>query len=151
MQTVFLKIVGIQTPYSLFSYAAVSYWGTQCDFSSVVMICDLRGVAGIDKPLLGISRTHAAAVAPHRLPPLVCVVDHKPTTFPRISPHPSPTLCYPTLYFSNFPTLFMSHFNSPLDTLLVVSLTKTRMGSSHTSVKGFSIEVFCVFSANYFF
>ena len=67
--------------------AAVSYQGTQCDFSSVTMICDLSGVTGrgplhVNKP--------AAAVAPHPLPPLVCVVDHKPTT--HIS-SPSPTCC----------------------------------------------------------
>ena len=41
------------------------------------MICDLSGAAGRDP--LHVNKP-AAAVAPHPLPPLVCVVDHKPTT-----------------------------------------------------------------------
>ena len=69
--------------------AAVSYQGTQCDFSSVTMICDLSGVAGRDP--LHINKPAAAVVA-HPPLPLVCVVDHKPTT--HIS-SPSPTYCPP--------------------------------------------------------
>ena len=66
---------------------AVSYQGTQCDFSSVTMICDLSGVAGRDP--LHVNKPAAAVVA-YPPPLLVCVVDHKPTTY--IS-SPSPTYC----------------------------------------------------------
>ena len=62
---------------------AVSYQGTQCDFSNVAMICDLSGVAGFDPLHLG---TVAAAVAAHPPPPLVCVVDGGQTFPSEITP-----------------------------------------------------------------
>ena len=62
----------------------------QCDFSSVTMICDLSGVASRDPSAC--KQTCSCSCCPSP-PPLVCVVDHKPTT--HIS-SPSPTYCPPT-------------------------------------------------------